>query len=95
MSQSISSNIGNFISTSSHHHGINSYVPNTIILNMENTKSVKVINGDDDILIIKDSHIVINNTDKFDIKELTNIFEYIKSDYPRVYSDLILKGIIK
>jgi len=48
-----------------------------------------------EVLKIKDNQIKLNETDKLEVTELVSVFKYIKEDYPNLYADLILKGIIK
>lgn len=98
---------GNIISTPSvyqvasgaHTHTINQVFnqqmhPYTII-SMDYTQNFYFQKDGNEVLKIKDNQIKLNETDKLEVTELVSVFKYIKEDYPNLYADLILKGIIK
>ena len=77
-----------------HHHAFGTLNPATVI-DLTYMKSFNVMKDGVEVLVIKENAINLNEIDKLDISELISVFKYIKEDYPNLYADLILKGIIK
>lgn len=88
------SNVPAIYSMGSHTHSFGNIQAYTVIDITYNT-SFKVSKGNEEVIEVKDNAIKLNETDKVDITELLSVFKYIKDDYPNLYADLILKGIIK
>lgn len=87
-------NLPSIYSMGSHSHNFGNIQAYTVIDITYNT-SFKVSKGNEEVFEVKDNAIKLNETDKVEITELLSIFKYIKDDYPNLYADLILKGIIK
>lgn len=64
-------------------------------VDMNYNKKIICVKEGKEILEVKDGMLKLNEIDTLEVEELLSVFQYIKSDYPNLYADLILKGIIK
>lgn len=67
----------------------------SLYIDINNGKKMSLVKSGIEIVQIVNGELKLNEVEKIELTELLSIFNYIKSDYPNVYADLILKGIIK
>lgn len=64
-------------------------------VDMNYNKKIICVKEGKEVLEVKDGMLKLNEVDNLELEELLQVFQYIKTDYPNLYADLILKGIIK
>lgn len=88
----------NYISTvGSHAHTFTGYmnINPSLHIDMNYNKKIICVKEGKEVLEVHEGMLKLNEVDTLEIEELLSVFKYIKSDYPNLYADLILKGIIK
>lgn len=74
--------------------GYSTYQP-ALYIDINHSKKMALSKDGVQVIEIDNGELKINEVDKLELTELLSVFQYIKSDYPNLYADLILKGIIK
>ena len=74
--------------------GYSTYQP-ALHIDINHSKKMALSKDGVQVIEIDNGELKINEVDKLDLAELLSVFQYIKTDYPNLYADLILKGIIK
>lgn len=88
----------NYITTGgSYSHGLSGYmnINPSLHIDMNYNKKIICVKEGKEVLEVQEGMLKLNEVDTLEIEELLSVFKYIKSDYPNLYADLILKGIIK
>lgn len=71
------------------------YYQNMVVQVGHSTCTLTSVTNEDLVHIDKEGNIKLTEVDSLPVFELLNTFKYIQEEYPRVYADLILRGIIK
>ncbi len=85
----------NPIITSNPYNTVQQNFDSNFYLRYENLINMIITKDGKKHTVIENNELKLNETDSIDICEVLNVFEYMKKEYPGLYADLILKGIIK